>query len=102
MNSSARHHVLRFRGVHEFYTEVVGFEMGKVVKRQAMGGPQAGWTKHPDGNMVEHTMDKGPFSQQGIDEAKTLLADDMAAELPNYLGMLYFPHGRIIHAPSSE
>lgn len=31
---------------HRFYTEVMGFELVKVIKRQAMGGPKAGWTKH--------------------------------------------------------
>lgn len=173
-----------FEVSHEFYTEVMGFELVKVVKRQAMGGPQAGWTKHvfysigsgglfvlwdlhladgdkgddwdpsisvgvglpwwvnhiafsvkdyeeledrkqrllahgckvsevdhefiasiytkdPDGNMVEFTMDKRPFNQQDIDEAKALLADDTPAELPDYPGTLYLPDGRVIHAPSS-
>jgi catechol 2,3-dioxygenase-like lactoylglutathione lyase family enzyme len=31
---------------HKFYTEVMGFELVKIVKRQAMGGEKAGWTKH--------------------------------------------------------
>lgn len=31
---------------HKFYTEVMGFELVKIVKRQAMGGAKAGWTKH--------------------------------------------------------
>ncbi|MFE9924353.1 VOC family protein [Streptomyces sp. NPDC005774] len=31
---------------HRFYTEVMGFELVKIVKRQAMGGSKAGWTKH--------------------------------------------------------
>ncbi|MFC9557848.1 VOC family protein [Rhodococcus sp. NPDC056960] len=31
---------------HRFYTEVMGFELVTVVKRQAMGGVKAGWTKH--------------------------------------------------------
>jgi len=33
-----------FDASHTFYTEVMGFELVKIVKRQAMG--QAGWTKH--------------------------------------------------------
>lgn len=169
---------------HQFYTEVMGFELVKVVKRQAMGGPDAGWTKHvfyrtgsgglfvlwdlyladldkgddwdpsisvglglpwwvnhiaftakdqeelerrkqqllskgctvsevdhefiasiytkdPDGNMVEFTFDKRPFTPEDIDEAHTLLADGTPAHLPDYPGTLYFPDGRVIHAPSS-
>lgn len=35
-----------FARSHEFYTEVMGFELVKIVKRQAMGGSKAGWTKH--------------------------------------------------------
>lgn len=35
-----------FEASHKFYTEVMGFELVKIVKRQAMGGPDAGWTKH--------------------------------------------------------
>lgn len=35
-----------FEASHAFYTEVMGFELVKIVKRQAMGGRQAGWTKH--------------------------------------------------------
>ncbi len=31
---------------HRFYTEVMGFQLVKIVKRQAMGGHKAGWTKH--------------------------------------------------------
>ena len=31
---------------HKFYTEVMGFKLAKIVKRQAMGGSKAGWTKH--------------------------------------------------------
>ena len=31
---------------HAFYTEVMGFKLAKIVKRQAMGGAKAGWTKH--------------------------------------------------------
>lgn len=175
----------RFSVSHEFYTQVMGFKLVKVVKRQAMGGPQAGWTKHvfystgsdglfvlwdlhlndverradwdlsiseglglpwwvnhvafavksyeeleerkqrllangctvsevdhefiasiytkdPDGNMVEFTMNKRPFSQHDIDEANALLADDTPAELPDYPGTLYFPDGRVVYAPSSE
>jgi len=35
-----------FQASHEFYTEVMGFTLVKIVKRQAMGGAKAGWTKH--------------------------------------------------------
>jgi catechol 2,3-dioxygenase-like lactoylglutathione lyase family enzyme len=35
-----------FAASHRFYTEVMGFRLVKIVKRQAMGGWQAGWTKH--------------------------------------------------------
>jgi catechol 2,3-dioxygenase-like lactoylglutathione lyase family enzyme len=35
-----------FGASHEFYTEVMGFTLVKIVKRQAMGGATAGWTKH--------------------------------------------------------
>jgi catechol 2,3-dioxygenase-like lactoylglutathione lyase family enzyme len=35
-----------FRASHKFYTEVMGFTLAKIVKRQAMGGGKAGWTKH--------------------------------------------------------
>jgi catechol 2,3-dioxygenase-like lactoylglutathione lyase family enzyme len=35
-----------FKTSHEFYTEVMGFTLVKIVKRQAMGGAKAGWTKH--------------------------------------------------------
>ena len=35
-----------FKASHKFYTEVMGFTLAKIVKRQAMGGVQAGWTKH--------------------------------------------------------
>ncbi len=31
---------------HKFYTEAMGFELVKVVKRLALGGETAGWTKH--------------------------------------------------------
>lgn len=44
------HHVAiapkNFKVSHHFYTEVMGFPLVKVVKRQAMGGAPAGWTKH--------------------------------------------------------
>jgi catechol 2,3-dioxygenase-like lactoylglutathione lyase family enzyme len=169
---------------HKFYTEVMGFKLVKVVKRQAMGGLESGWTKHvfystgagglfvlwdlhlsgvdhgedwdpsisvgvglpwwvnhiafsvedydeledrkqrwlangckvsevdhefissiytkdPDGNMVEFTMDKRPFNEADVAEAHELLADDTPAVLPDYPGTLYFPDGRVIHAPSS-
>lgn len=35
-----------FEKSHRFYTEVMGFSLVKIVKRQAMGGEKAGWTKH--------------------------------------------------------
>lgn len=35
-----------FARSHTFYTEVMGFKLVKIVKRQAMGGAKAGWTKH--------------------------------------------------------
>jgi catechol 2,3-dioxygenase-like lactoylglutathione lyase family enzyme len=35
-----------FKASHHFYTEVMGFTLVKIVKRQAMGGAKAGWTKH--------------------------------------------------------
>lgn len=35
-----------FKKSHEFYTEVMGFSLVKIVKREAMGGTKAGWTKH--------------------------------------------------------
>ena len=35
-----------FKTSHKFYTEVMGFSLAKIVKRQAMGGAKAGWTKH--------------------------------------------------------
>jgi catechol 2,3-dioxygenase-like lactoylglutathione lyase family enzyme len=35
-----------FKASHDFYTEVMGFTLVKIVKRQAMGGAKAGWTKH--------------------------------------------------------
>ena len=35
-----------FKTSHQFYTEVMGFTLAKIVKRQAMGGAKAGWTKH--------------------------------------------------------
>lgn len=35
-----------FEVSHRFYTETMGFDLVKIVKRQAMGGASAGWTKH--------------------------------------------------------
>lgn len=35
-----------FKASHKFYTEAMGFKLVKVVKRQALGGASAGWTKH--------------------------------------------------------
>ncbi|WP_217705839.1 VOC family protein [Peristeroidobacter soli] len=35
-----------FKVAHKFYTEAMGFKLAKVVKRQALGGAAAGWTKH--------------------------------------------------------
>ena len=35
-----------FGASKKFYTEVMGFPVVKAVKRQAMGGESAGWTKH--------------------------------------------------------
>lgn len=35
-----------FKASHKFYTDVMGFTLAKIVKRQAMGGAKAGWTKH--------------------------------------------------------
>ena len=35
-----------FPASHKFYTEVMGFTLVKIVKRHAMGGEKAGWTKH--------------------------------------------------------
>lgn len=44
------HHIAiapkNFKVSHRFYTEVMGFPLVKVVKRQALGGEAAGWTKH--------------------------------------------------------
>jgi catechol 2,3-dioxygenase-like lactoylglutathione lyase family enzyme len=35
-----------FKASHKFYTEVMGFTLVKIVKRHAIGGAKAGWTKH--------------------------------------------------------
>ncbi len=35
-----------FDASHRFYTEAMGFPVVAAVKRQAMGGATAGWTKH--------------------------------------------------------
>jgi catechol 2,3-dioxygenase-like lactoylglutathione lyase family enzyme len=35
-----------FDASHRFYTESMGFKLAKIIKRQAMGGPGSGWTKH--------------------------------------------------------
>lgn len=35
-----------FKVSHDFYTKAMGFKLVKIVKRQAMGGAEAGWTKH--------------------------------------------------------
>ena len=35
-----------FQASHRFYTEAMGFPVIAAVKRQAMGGASAGWTKH--------------------------------------------------------
>jgi hypothetical protein len=59
------------------------------------------YTKDPDGNMVEFTMNKRSFNQNDVAEAHALLADDAPAELPDYPGTLYFPDGRVVHAASS-
>jgi catechol 2,3-dioxygenase-like lactoylglutathione lyase family enzyme len=176
-----------FRRSHQFYTEVMGFELVKIVKRQAMGGAKAGWTKHvfyetakgsgsyfvlwdlhltefdqpadwdpsislglglpwwinhiafevesldelemkkqhwlasglkvsevvhefitsiytrdPDNNMVEFTVNTRPLTDDDRREALELLLDDEPANLPDYPGVVYLPDGRIIEAPSAS
>lgn len=58
-----------FSAAHEFYTDAMGFPVVAAVKRQAMGGESAGWTKHVfydcgDGSMLAiwdlHLTDLGP------------------------------------------
>jgi catechol 2,3-dioxygenase-like lactoylglutathione lyase family enzyme len=50
MEAAVIHHLAitpkDFKTSHQFYTEVMGFTLAKIVKRQAMGGAKAGWTKH--------------------------------------------------------
>jgi catechol 2,3-dioxygenase-like lactoylglutathione lyase family enzyme len=50
MEAAVIHHLAitpkDFKTSHRFYTEVMGFTLAKIVKRQAMGGAKAGWTKH--------------------------------------------------------
>jgi catechol 2,3-dioxygenase-like lactoylglutathione lyase family enzyme len=50
MEAAVIHHLAvtpkDFDASHQFYTEVMGFTLAKIVKRQAMGGAKSGWTKH--------------------------------------------------------
>jgi catechol 2,3-dioxygenase-like lactoylglutathione lyase family enzyme len=164
----------------KFYTDVMGFPLVKAVKRQAMGGADAGWTKHvffdtghgsllalwdlhltatpkgtyktsiseglglpwwinhlafsvdslealeerkthwldhgmkvsevdhdfirsiytrdPDGNLVEFTVDTRPLDETDRIEAEEIIADDTPATIPDYSGTVYLPDGRVIHA----
>jgi catechol 2,3-dioxygenase-like lactoylglutathione lyase family enzyme len=173
-----------FNTSKEFYTEVMGFPLVAAVKRQAMGGVDAGWTKHvffdtghgsllalwdlhltglepgswkapiseglglpwwinhlafsvdslealeerkqhwlshgmkvsevdhdfirsiytrdPDGNLVEFTVDTRPLNESDRLEAEEICADDTPATLPDYAGTIFLPDGRVIAAPSSS
>jgi catechol 2,3-dioxygenase-like lactoylglutathione lyase family enzyme len=169
-----------FKVSMKFYTDVMGFPLVKAVKRQAMGGEKAGWTKHvffdtghgsllalwdlhladlqpdawkasiseglglpwwinhlafsvdsldaleqrkqhwlshgqkvsevdhdfirsiytrdPDGNLVEFTVDTRALDESDRIEAEEILADDSPATEPDYSGTVYLPDGRVLHA----
>jgi catechol 2,3-dioxygenase-like lactoylglutathione lyase family enzyme len=173
-----------FNTSKKFYTEVMGFPVVAAVKRQAMGGPDAGWTKHvffdtgdgsllalwdlhmpaipagsfkpgiseglglpwwvnhlafsvdslealedrkqhwlkngmkvsevdhdfiksiytrdPDGNLVEFTVDTRALDESDRIEAEEICADDTPATIPDYSGTIFLPDGRVIHAASSS
>ena len=167
-----------FGASKKFYTEVMGFPVVKAVKRQAMGGENAGWTKHvffdtghgsllalwdlhltdlqpgswrasiseglglpwwinhlafsvdslealeerkqhwlshgqkvsevdhdfirsiytrdPDRNLVEFTVDTRALDESDRIEAEEILADDSPATIPDYSGTVYLPDGRVL------
>jgi len=71
-----------FAASHEFYTEVMGFKLVKIVKRQAMGGRKAGWTKH-----VFYDTGKGSYFVLWDLHLTDLNDDDWNAAISTGLGL---------------
>lgn len=67
---------------HKFYTEVMGFKLVKIVKRQAMGGRKAGWTKH-----VFYDTGKGSYFVLWDLHLTGLNDDDWRAPISTGLGL---------------
>jgi catechol 2,3-dioxygenase-like lactoylglutathione lyase family enzyme len=67
---------------HKFYTEVMGFKLCKIVKRQAMGGAKAGWTKH-----VFYDTGKGSYFVLWDLHLTGLEDDDWKAPISTGLGL---------------
>jgi catechol 2,3-dioxygenase-like lactoylglutathione lyase family enzyme len=71
-----------FQESHKFYTEVMGFKLCKIVKRQAMGGAKAGWTKH-----VFYETGKGSYFVLWDLHLTGLEDDDWKAPISTGLGL---------------
>ena len=56
------------------------------------------YTRDPDGNLVEFTVDTRALDESDRIEAEEILADDTPATIPDYSGTVYLPDGRVIHA----
>ncbi len=68
--------------VHRFYTEAMGFELVKVVKREALGG---GWTKHIFYNIGDGTL-FAIWDLRGL-EGEQLEADDWSGGISTGAGL---------------
>lgn len=81
------HHVAitpkNFETSHKFYTEVMGFRLVKIVKRQAMGGEKEGWTKH----VFYDTGDGSMFILWDLHLTKFTPSDDWDPGISTGLGM---------------
>lgn len=79
------------REAHHFYTEVMGFELVKAVKRQAPGG---GWTKHIFYDMGDGSLfalwDLRGLADAGLDDDSWRAGLSTGTGLPNWVNHIAF------------
>jgi catechol 2,3-dioxygenase-like lactoylglutathione lyase family enzyme len=54
------------------------------------------YTRDPDGNLVEFTVDTRVLDESDRIEAEEIIADDSPATVPEYSGTVYLPDGRVL------
>src|SRR5688572_5963017 len=85
-----------FNASHRFYTDVMGFKLVKAVKRQALGGAVAGWTKH----VFYDTGDDSLFALWDLH--LTDLAEDRGVSMSVDLGLPWWINHIAFDVPTLE